>query len=104
MNVEIWNEVAPVSLLGIHKSDPFCSALFQVVFEAVRGEQNNGYVALDELLVVEDATCETRPADATPTPSPDTTTPPLPDHFPSCDFEADLCGWTLDEVNWKFER
>jgi hypothetical protein len=51
VNVEIGNEVAPVSLLGIRKSDLFCSVLlFKVVFEAVRGEQNNGYVALDELL------------------------------------------------------
>jgi hypothetical protein len=73
---------------------------WQVVFEAVRGENYNGYVALDELLVVKDPACTIRPVDATPTAPPTAS----PDHFPSCDFEADLCGWATEEEFWKWER
>ena len=76
-----------------------------MVFEAVRGEQSNGYVALDDLVVVKDPNCATRPEAATPTSLPETTTPPQPEHFPNCDFEeVDLCGWTVEEVAWRFER
>jgi hypothetical protein len=76
-----------------------------VVFEAVRGEMNNGYVAIDDFLVIGDSTCEVKPPDATPTsPAPDTTTPAQPEHFPSCDFEIDECGWRAEETTWKWER
>lgn len=76
---------------------------YQVVFEAVRGELANGYVALDDLLVVQNPDCELKPADAAPPTTTTTTAPPV-DHFSNCDFEADLCGWTTDEAFWKWER
>ena len=60
-----------------------------LTIQAVRGDTDNGYVAVDTVILVEDASaCEIIPAEATPTP-----TPPSLDN---CDFEGDMCGWTTE--------
>lgn len=67
---------------------------------AVRGEINDGYVALDDFsFATNEEFCSTKPEDATPTTS---TTPPITPtttiphkQLPNCNFDEDTCGWEL---------
>ena len=62
-----------------------------LTIQACRGDTDNGYVAVDTVILVEEiSACEIIPAEATPTPTP-TPTPPV--ILPSCQFETDTCGW-----------
>ena len=71
-----------------------------IIFTVEKAAGNNGFVALDELLLVDNIDkCDTQPKDAvvdktttsTTTPKPTTTTTKSP--YPDCDFENDWCHW-----------
>lgn len=69
----------------------------------MKGQDSKGYVALDDFVVTQPENCPLRPEDATPTtPTPVTTPKPAVD--PSCNFDEDMCNWTIEELPWKWER
>ena len=70
----------------------------------MKGSDINGYVAIDEFVVTQpEAKCKVRPADAEPTP-PSPITTPKPGVDPACNFDEGLCGWTVEDLPWKWER
>ena len=92
---------------------------FQLIIEGVRGDSDNGYAAIDNIELRQTDDCLLVPPEATPKPTEVTTgntnralnrfwfslllhqgTPATsgPNNFPSCDFEADKCGWMSIEV------
>ena len=69
------------------------------MFEAAYGPDNDtGYAAIDSIVFEYDPhySCETFPpqAEVTPTMPPTTNTPETPPTF--CNFEQNLCEWTLN--------
>ena len=67
-----------------------------LTIQAVRGDTDNGYVAVDTVILVEDASaCEIIPAEATPTPTPPSPAssinlPPLTTAFVSVAFGSQV--------------
>ena len=67
---------------------------------AVRGDEGEGYVAIDDFSFKIDAeVCETIPPEAVPNPTNAPTDVPTnaTDKFPDCSFQENTCGWTRDE-------
>ncbi|CAH3118157.1 unnamed protein product [Pocillopora meandrina] len=84
---------------------------YQVVFEAIRGSDYRGDIAIDDIAFTVGA-CTVLPHNAKPTPPP---TPPAttgPTTIPpkgkfDCDFEGGFCLWTQDSTdsfNWTRHR
>ena len=77
---------------------------------AVRGDINDGYVALDDFSFrTNEEFCSIKPDNATPTtttaPTPTPTPTPKPHNpLPNCDFESDTCGWELFGMAFHWER
>ena len=68
-----------------------------VTIQAIKGNGDNGFVAVDNVILVEDYNnCAIIPADAKPTPPPSTTTTALPPSLDNCDFEENMCSWTTE--------
>jgi hypothetical protein len=68
----------------------------QLILEAVHGDGNIGYAAVDQIHRNEDPdiVCETVPIEAAQTTAaPTTETPPASERFPPCNFEEGTCGW-----------
>ena len=64
----------------------------QVVIEATKGDSEEGYVAVDTVMLQDQfSQCATRPAEA----DPGANTTPAPAVLTNCDFEAGLCGWVV---------
>ena len=73
---------------------------YKVVITARRGDQNEGYVALDDFYFEKTSaeSCNIYPLDAAPTSSTtSTSTSSKAPAFPDCDFETDYCDWSVDE-------
>jgi hypothetical protein len=87
--------------------------LFQIEFHATRGENEFGYVAIDDITFAEISDgCTFEPPDSIPTttttetPETTTTTTTTTTTLPStteaqwsyCTFQTGLCGWIIDQV------
>ena len=77
---------------------------YKLIMTAVRGDEGQGYVAIDDFSFKIDAeVCETMPSEAVPNPTNAPTNAPTdastnaPDKFPDCSFQENTCGWTRDE-------
>ena len=67
----------------------------QVVIEATKGDSEDGYVAVDTVMLQDQfSECATRPAEA----DPGANTTPAPAVLTNCDFEAGLCGSVVSIV------
>ena len=74
---------------------------YRIEFQAVRGANEMGYIAIDDIDFLQTELCEFKPTEAKPiittTPAPTTTptTTPKPEHWLECTFQTSLCGWEL---------
>ena len=84
----------------------FNNSTLQVIITAVRGDINDGYVALDDFSFrANEEFCSIKPEDAVPktttTPAVTTTTK-KPHKFPDCQFEENTCGWEMFGMEFKW--
>ena len=60
-----------------------------LTIEAIKGDVDNGFVAIDSVILVDDYNnCDIIPPDAKPTPPPPS--------LDNCDFEQNMCGWSKE--------
>ena len=87
---------------------------YRLEFVAARGQGQDGYFALDDVLFYADydqATCTTEPKEAKPvepTNPPTTIVTEPPNNLITCDFQNGFCNWkydcTIENCNYVFER
>ena len=83
----------------------------QVKFQAAKGDDVGGWVAIDDIAIVATSPCEVFPESAQiptegPTQGPSTSVSPADNPY-FCDFEASACGWksgAVGEPDEWFER
>lgn len=73
---------------------------FKILIKAIRNAVASGYAAVDDFTIEGNVECTIFPEDAKPPPPVTTTPAPLT----VCDFQNGLCGWTLRESNFMFDR
>eukprot|EP00094_Tigriopus_californicus_P003057 TCALIF_02944-PA protein Name:"Similar to MALRD1 MAM and LDL-receptor class A domain-containing protein 1 (Homo sapiens)" AED:0.07 eAED:0.07 QI:0/0.76/0.71/0.94/0.84/0.87/39/446/2521 len=87
----IWNE-------GQVEIIPDAESIYLAVFEVIKGDTDNGFVALDNVAIISKEECPNIPAGASPP-------TPSPSDVIECSFDnGDLCSWGSsgadDSFNW----
>ena len=94
--------------------------IFQIEFQAFKGDNEFGFVAVDDVVFVEIPKCDFLPKEATPTAPPTPTTTPItastpvpstepPNPIIFCSWEEDYCKWnripnTVNATSYGWKR